>query len=70
MGSDENRFNVSFISRVKVRRQCPLTTTFEEKGELKRRIEPTLFACQPDAFPLGQTGPQSIVRAVPSAHFY
>ena len=36
MGSDENRFNVSLIVRGKVTRQCPHTTTFEEKGEPKR----------------------------------
>ena len=29
-------FNVSFIVRDKVTRQCPQTTTFEEKGEPKR----------------------------------
>ena len=40
MGSDESHFNVSFIVRDKVTRQCPQTTTFEEKGEPKRyRIE-------------------------------
>ena len=36
MGSDERHFNVSFIVRDKVTRQCPQTTTFEEKGEPKR----------------------------------
>ena len=36
MGSDESHFNVSFIVRDKVARQCPQTTTFEEKGEPKR----------------------------------
>ena len=35
-GSDESRFNVSLIVRDKVTRPCPQTTTFEEKGELKR----------------------------------
>ena len=35
MGSDESRFNVSLIVRNKVTIQCPQTTTFEEKGELK-----------------------------------
>ena len=34
MGSDETHFNVSFIVRDKVTRQCP--RTFEEKGEPKR----------------------------------
>ena len=36
MGSDESHFNVSLIVRDKVTRQCPQTTTFEEKEELKR----------------------------------
>ena len=36
MGSVESHFNVSLIMRDKVRRQCPQTTTFEEKGEPKR----------------------------------
>ena len=31
MGSDENHFNVSLIMRDEVTRQCPQTTTFEEK---------------------------------------
>ena len=34
-GSDESPFNVSLIVRGKVTRQCPQTTTFEEKGEPK-----------------------------------
>ena len=36
MGSDESHFNVSLVVRDKVTRQCPQTTTFEEKGEPKR----------------------------------
>ena len=36
MGSEESHFNVSLIVRDKVTRRCPQTTTFEEKGELKR----------------------------------
>ena len=36
MGSDESHFNVSLIVRDKVTRQCPQTTTFDEKGEPKR----------------------------------
>ena len=36
MGSDVNQFNVSLIVRDKVTRQCPQTTTFEEKGESKQ----------------------------------
>ena len=34
--SDESHFNVSLIVRDKVTRQCPQTTTFEEKGDPKR----------------------------------
>ena len=36
MGSDESRFIVSLIVSDKVTRQCPQTTTFEEKGEPKQ----------------------------------
>ena len=36
MGSDESHFNVSLIVRDKVTRQCPWTTTYEEKGEPNR----------------------------------
>ena len=36
IGSDESHFNVSLTVRDKVTRQCPQTTTFEEKGEPKR----------------------------------
>ena len=32
MGSDDSHFNVSFIVRDKVTRQCPQSTAFEEKG--------------------------------------
>ena len=42
-GSDEGHFNVSLIVRDKVIRQCPQTTTFEEKGEPKPGIEPRSF---------------------------
>ena len=31
-GSDESHFNVSLIVRDKVTKQCPQTTTFDEKG--------------------------------------
>ena len=42
--SDESHFNVSLIARDKVTRQCPQTTTFEEKGEPKQiRTEAPLF---------------------------
>ena len=36
MDIDGSHFNVSLIVRDKVTRQCPQTTTFEEKGEPKR----------------------------------
>ena len=36
MGSGESHWNVSVIVRDKVTRQCPQTTTSEEKGEPKR----------------------------------
>ena len=44
VGIDESHFNVSLIVRAKVTRQCPQTTTFEEKGDPKRiRTEVTLL---------------------------
>ena len=52
MGNDENHFTVSLIVSDKVTRQCPQTTTFEEKGEAKRGPS----AYQPNALLLGQTG--------------
>ena len=36
VGSRESHFNVSLIVRDKVTRQCPQTTSFEEKGEQKQ----------------------------------
>ena len=36
MGSVESHFNVPLIVRDKVTRQCPQTTTFEDKGEPKQ----------------------------------
>ena len=36
MGSNESHFNVSLIVKDRVIRQCPQTTTFEEKGEPKQ----------------------------------
>ena len=48
MGSDQSHFNVSSIVRDKVTRQCPQTTTFEEKGEPKRiRTEIQLSSLTP-----------------------
>ena len=38
MGSDDSHISVSLIERDKVTRQCPQTTTFEEKAEPKRRV--------------------------------
>ena len=42
MGSDESHFNVLSVVRDKVTRQCPQTTTFEEKGEPKRFLTEVL----------------------------
>ena len=38
-GSDERQFGVPLTVRGKVTRQCPQTTTFEDKGVPKRGIE-------------------------------
>ena len=53
MGSDESHFSVSLI--VRVTRQCPQTTIFEEKGEPKW-IQTGPSAYQPNTLRLGQTG--------------
>ena len=47
MGSDESHFDVSLIVRDKVTRQCPQTTTFEEKGEPKQ-IQPEVLTARPN----------------------
>ena len=60
MGSDESHFNVSLIVRDKVTRQCPETTTFEEKGEPKQIRTEVPSAYQPNALPLGQTGSPTV----------
>ena len=44
--------------RDKVTRQCPQTTTFEEKGQPKGIRTEVPLAYQPNALPLGQTGSQ------------
>ena len=56
MGSDESRFNVSLIVKDKVTRQCPQTTTFEEKGEPKRIRTEVPLPTSLTPYPLGQTG--------------
>ena len=43
IGSDESHFNVSLIVRDKVTRQCPQTTTFEEKGKPKQILTEVLL---------------------------
>ena len=43
MGSDESHFNVLSIVRDKVTRQCPQTTTFEEKEPKRIRTEVLLL---------------------------
>ena len=49
VGSDDSHFIVSLIVRDKVTRQCPQTTTFEEKGEPKqiRTAVPLLTSLTP-----------------------
>ena len=57
MGSDKSNFNAeSLIVWGEVTRKCPLTTTFEEKGEPKLGFEPTPSAYQPNISALGHTG--------------
>ena len=58
MDSDKGHFYVPLIVRGKVTRQCPQTTSFEEKGEPKQiRTE-----VQPNALALGQTGSLQYLR--------
>jgi len=47
MGSDESHFNISLIVRDKLTRHCPLTTTFEEKGQQKRNRTEVLLTHGP-----------------------
>ena len=55
-GRDESRFNVSLIVRDKVTRQCPQTTTFEDKGEPKRiRTEIPLLTRRKEGWTEGRT---------------
>ena len=54
MCSDNSCCNVSLIMRNKVTRQCPETTTLEERGEQKRNRTVFLLAYQPNALPLDQ----------------
>ena len=57
MGSYESHFNVLLIVRDKITRQCPQTTTFEEKGQPKQiRTEVLPLTSEPNGLPLGQTG--------------
>ena len=54
MGTSESHFNVSLILvRDKVTRQCPQTTSFEQKGEPKRLQTEVPPANQPNALQLG-----------------
>ena len=53
---------VSLIVRDKVTRQCPQTTTFEEKGERKQIQTEIPLHTKPNASPLGQTGSPAVRR--------
>ena len=60
MGSDESHFNISLIVRDKVTRQCPQTTSFQEKVEPKQiQTDVPLLTRLTNALPLGQTGSQT-----------
>ena len=56
MGSDENHFNVPLTVRNKITRQCPQTTTSEERGEPKRNWTDVIQLLSLNVLPLGQTG--------------
>ena len=59
MDGSDSHFNISLTVKGKVTRQGPKTTTFDGTGELKWAIKSTLFAYQPNAFPLDQTDSSS-----------
>ena len=50
MGRDESHFNVSLTVTDKVTRQCPQTTTFEEKGEPKQIRTEVLLLTSPTPY--------------------
>ena len=60
MGSDESHFNVLLFARDKVTRQCPQTTTFEEKRRTEAESNRGPSVSQSNALPLGQTGSQLV----------
>ena len=62
MGSDGSHFNVSFMVRDKITRQCPQTTTFPNRKESRSGIEPRSF-CLPRAIVSWCTGPNQPHRA-------
>jgi len=60
IGSDESHFNVSFIVRDKVTRQCPQTTTFLKRKESRSGFELKSF-CLP-AYRLITTRPNRLTH--------
>ena len=46
-------------------KQCPQTTTFEKKGGPKRNRTDVLLKYQANALPLGQTGSDKLLAALP-----
>ena len=73
MGSEESHFNVSLIVRDNVTRQCPQTTTCEEKGQPKRVLEKTrgLSAYQPTPYRWAKlTHPRRDVSVMVSMHVH
>ena len=66
VGSDESHFNVLLTLRNKVSRQCPQTTTFEEKGKLKQIGTEVPLLTSLNVLPLGQTSSQNYSRPTES----
>ena len=66
MGSDESHFSVSLIVKDKVtKRQCPQTTTFEEKREPKRtRTEMPLLTNLKPVLNWAKVGSPNTLRTV------
>ena len=69
-GSDDSHFNASLIVRGTITRPCPQTINFEEKGEPKRRIEPTLSACHPHCLATPAHRPESFATGCFLKYFF
>ena len=70
MGSDESHFNVLLIVRHKVPRQCPQTTTSEEKGEPKRNRTEVLLLTSLTSYRWATRAHWELLRQTQPVHLY